>query len=293
MPLYHPRNLYRGVNAHFQSYCQAENDWKSFHGAFIIHLAGVISAALPPGYVVKPEEGLQIEELDLLSGETWLIRRESDLSIYPTTRPDSDRYPPTQLNPAPLLLPAIETFALDPDAYLRSLNIYRLLPQPNFKQPLVHLELLSASNKPGGSAYESYRDKRLELMSVGIHLVEIDFLHESDSPIRGIPSYRKGEPGSQAYYLALSPAQNRLAEVMSHIYSFGVDENIPSVLIPLQGQENFLLDCQAAYDQTFASINIFSHLVDYAAPPAHFDRYHPSDQAKIRALMQRVSEQEA
>jgi hypothetical protein len=292
MPLYHPRNLYRGVNAHFQSYCQAESDWESFHTSFIVHLANLINEALPTNYVVKPEAGLQIREFDLLSGENLWHRRKSDLSIFPS--------PPLYIEAAlagpyeahasaTLNLKALETLSLEPEAYLHSLRIYEIQGERGLGRPVAHIELLSASNKRRGGAYENYRDKRRELMGSGIHLVEIDLLHESDSPILGLPSYPTGDDKSYPYYIALSPAQAHLSEVITAIYGFGIDEIIPLIYVPLLKEEGFRLDCQTAYDLAFANNRLFSQVVDYAAPPAHFDRYHPADQAKIRALMNRVA----
>jgi hypothetical protein len=58
------KNLYPGVNAHFNSFLQQDGGgWESFHAEHIIDLRRAISARLPAGYVTLSEKSLQISAL--------------------------------------------------------------------------------------------------------------------------------------------------------------------------------------------------------------------------------------
>jgi hypothetical protein len=293
MPLYHPRNLYRGVNAHFQSYCQAESDWESFHGAFVTLLAMAVSKVLPPAYAVRPEQGLQIREYHPDTGQLILGRPKPDASIFDAlSRPMA--ITPFAFDPSPQLVMELEeSLPQDPESYLRAIHIYEVDTSKarRLGKPVCHIEILSPTNKPPNSGYWAYIAKREQLLRGGVNLVEVDFLHESPSPLQNLPIYPDQVPYASPYYIAISVPAPSLKEGEMAVYNLGIDEAIPVIHVPLRPPDFIPVDFGGVYTQTYEAL--YSKMVDYAEVPEHFDRYHPADQAKIRALMQRVSEQEA
>lgn len=286
MPLRHSQNQYRGVNAHFQSFCQAENDWESFHGQFIATLVNQLNPLLPSGYRLRPERSLQIREFHPDTGETILGRPKPDLSIFDKTAALSTH--PFQFAPAPsLVLPLQETLPSDPAAYLRTLTIYHVLPDVVYGQPITQIEILSPTNKPPHSGYLQYVYKRDKLLHSGMNLVEVDLLHETASPLENVPVYPDQVPHATPYYVAISTTDPSFEAGEAALYSFEVDQPIPVLHLPLKGSDYVPVDFEAAYNTTFESL-LSAELVDYEQLPLNFQRYSSADQERIRAVMERV-----
>lgn len=67
--------------------------------------------------------------------------------------------------------------------------VQEVTPQRTLGKIVTRIELLSPSNKPGGSDFRVYAEKRVEAIQSGVPLVEIDYLHETPSPLRNLPVY--------------------------------------------------------------------------------------------------------
>jgi Protein of unknown function (DUF4058) len=295
MAIYSPQNLYNGINAHLQSLLQDEDgDWESFHSAHIIHLAEALNQLLKGRYRVKPERGLQIREYHPTTGERIEIRHSRrkipDITIYPKAPPPPTINPSLAVSTPTLTLPASESIEDDPEIYLIAVVIHEILGSGKTGKPVTWIELLSPSNKASGGGYLSYREKRVPTLEAGIVLVEIDYLHETSSPIAGIPDYITREPGSYACNIAVTDPRPTLKAGQMNVYGFGVDDPLPVVNIPLAGDDVVSLDFGAVYNRTYESLDIFSDDVDYEQEPVHFERYSESDQVRIRQRMQTIKE---
>lgn len=293
MPIYAPQNLYNGINAHLQSLLQAEDgDWESFHSAHIIHLAETLSQLLKGRYRVKPERGLQIREYHPITGERVVVRQTKrvvpDVSIYPKTPPPPSIHPSPSASTPTLTLPAIESIEDDPEIALTAVVIHEVLGKGKAGKPVTWIELLSPTNKPPGAGYLRYRDKRTPTLEAGIVMVEIDYLHETSSPIAGVPDYVTQEPGSYAYNITVTDPRPSLQAGQMNVYGFGVDDRLPIVNIPLAGDDIVSLDFGAVYNHTYEILDTFSEDVDYEQLPPNFERYRASDQARILQRMQMV-----
>ena len=66
--------------------------------------------------------------------------------------------------------------------------------------PITRIELLSPANKFGGSHAAIYLMNRQRTLEAGINMVELDYLHETRSPIQAIPDYTKRESESFSVY---------------------------------------------------------------------------------------------
>jgi hypothetical protein len=266
MALYHPHNLFAGVNPHLMSRHQTPNThlYRSFHNDHITDIKRLLQAQLPRGYEADSEDLLTIVQ--------------QSTGYAPFFQP---RYPDISIRTSPSSLPTTimgEAIAAEPT--LRIPIVASTEDEPlsiaisSEGRVVAVIEMLSPSNKQGRGA-QDYQVKRLELLQVGIVLVEIDYLHETKSPIEGLPSYPRDQK-SQPYYIAVSDPRNEIA-----VYSFGINQPIPTLKIPLVGQDSVIFDFDRAYQHTFEQG--FYRKVDYHELPSRMESYHPDDQALIRA----------
>lgn len=291
-------NLYRGVNAHFHSAMQHEpGEWESFHSKHISDIAEAIDAQLPSGYLVQPEKGLQIREYHPTTGEQVIVRQtrrpKPDLTIYDTapSTPRSTSTPASTATPT-LTLPATESIDRDYEIYLPSIIIREVLGNQKLGKPITWIELLSPTNKPPNGGYLQYHEKRIATLESGIALIEIDYLHETRSPIPRLRSYPDHEPGAYPYTITVTNPRPSLEAGKMNMYGFTIDETISPVEIPLSGNDTITLDFDAVYQRTYRSIGAFSYGVDYEQYPENFNSYTLEDQQRIAALMTRAKQED-
>lgn len=293
MPIKLRKNVYNGVNAHLHSALQHEfGAWEVFHSSHITDLAQEIDRQLPPGYIVEPERSLQIREYHPSSGEPILLRRKypkPDISIYQTNvEVVASRQSNSAATAPTLTLPAIESIEDDEDTYLRAVVIRELLEDDTFGKAIAWIELLSPTNKPPGEGYIQYREKRASTLHGGTVLVEIDYLHETRSPIRKLKSYPDGEKGSFPYSIVVTNPYPDLQLGKMETYGLQVDQCLPTIEIPLNHKDTFTLDFEAVYNRTYESLQAFSYRVDYERVPVGMDSYDAADQKRILAVMERA-----
>ncbi len=284
------KNQYRGINAHLHSYFQSEGGWDGFHTNHISDLMRLLSAQLLPlGYVAEIEQSLQIRRAGVLAGKP-----ESDVTIYDSdvvraARPAS----PHPGDTVALAIPEIMTVDEELSQY-RAVAIYEYRAG-NQGEPVAWIELLSPSNKPGGQDAGSYHDKRLKLLQSGLVFVELDYLHESPSTFDRLPPYtptnKRGQPSDEAhpYNIVVVDPRPVFIEGLAYPHPFDVDDPIPAVEIPLNGDDKPIFDFGAAYQKTFEETLYGARLVDYTQPPLNFDRYSRADQQRILTRMSTVA----
>lgn len=180
----------------------------------------------------------------------------------------------------------------DDEMYLRALVIRHINDEDDLGTPVTWIELLSPTNKPGGTGALQYREKRIATLHSGLVLVEMDYLHQTLSPISRLPSYPDGEAGAFPYTLVVTDPRPTLELGKMDVYGFVVDEPLPIINIPLADDDSFALDFDAAYQKTFASLAAYSQRVDYASEPERFDSYSADDQGRIRDRMAAVMDAE-
>lgn len=259
------KNLYGApnspaINAHLHSILQNESGgWTGFHGSLIQELGKSIQAQLdedyPGRYVVDPTKSMQIRDSsDDAENENRHV--VPDAVIFEVAPGRFSTTPKPQLPAPTLTLRALDT--VRENEYLTALSI-REIAGGQLGESVTWIEVLSEANKAGGSGYKQYREKRAAAIAQGKSLIEFDFLHESSSPIGGVPSYRRGQPGATAYLIAVTdmrPLDDPTQRNKTHIYGFGVDELIPAIYIPLRGNEAVRFEPGAAYDEAFTSFPV-------------------------------------
>ncbi|MDX1993604.1 MAG: DUF4058 family protein [bacterium] len=296
MPITAADNQYFGVNAHLQSYYQAQGGWPSFHDSYIVHLQALLDTALRPfGYVVDNAASLQVREVAADSSERQYVEK-TDVAIrdlHPTS--DTPVIAPAE-RAGVLTLSIPEAVGLTETDLLRALAIREV--NPDDKRPgriVTWIEVLSPSNKPGGQNWREYSAKRLSLMQAGIVLVELDYLHKQAPVIAHLPRYgatskeEQSDEQAQPYYIAVSDPRPSLYVGQTFVYRFGIDQPFPLVHLPLRNQQEYLVDFGVPYQQTFR-VGIHAFLVDYETLPAEFHTYTSRDQARIRARMRTIAD---
>lgn len=288
MPIHKRKNLYRGVNAHLHSYFQQEGGWESFHAVHIVHLLEAVQELLPSGYRAFAEKSLQLSVFDPDTGESEKVRVKPDVSVW------TERLSPVLSDPyglglsSPLEVLTLDETLVEPE-YLRAVVIMHGDSFGRYK-PITRIELLSPANKSPGSHASQYRVSRAETLLSGIHMVEIDYLHERRFPVDRVPSYPDRMSGSLPYNFLVSfgEREDRVGLVLR--FGCSVDEKIPPIPIPLvYGVVN--LGVNGVYKRTFGSNPAYGEdIVDYATPPLGMHTYSEEDQARILKCMEGASE---
>jgi len=271
-----------GIDPYLNSYLQSETGpWEAFHSTHIIHLNDELELRLPEGYASLSEESLQIrrtilpEEFNLPS----VVFRPDIILSHPASRPDAPMTSPVPAVPSDTL-PLIELQEdIEP---MTAVIIYKLSGKNIRGKPVTRIELFSPANKPGGSHHATYLNNRRESLRAGLNLVEIDYLHETSPILPVMASYPKGDKGAYPYRIIVSNPHPNYAQGVAQIYGFGVDDAIPVVSIPLDGDERLAFDFGIPYKRTAASRRTFQEAMEYTKLPLNFERYHPEDQQVIR-----------
>jgi len=275
-------NLYRGINAHLHSLLQKQGGWQGFHARHTVHIADALAAKVRPlGYRVTLEESLQIRRL----AEVHDYR--SDLLVFATSdRPGSGTA--TAATPeATLTIGTLMGEALSDKPY--SAIAIRKRDTSDDEQPVAWIELLSPTNKGTSSDANAYRAKRMNLLSAGLVVVEIDYIHQTPPTFETIPPYEPDKDGNwnpkaRPYRVLVLDPRPELVNGPAWNIEFGVDEYIPRVTIPLSGDERIEVDLNIPYDQTFKT-GFYGDQVDYAVEPPGLERYAPWDQVRILGRM--------
>ncbi len=287
MALFSDHNLYPGINAHLNSFLQQpDGGWESFHATHIEDIRAALDVQLPANYYAVAEKSLQIGEIGFDFGHT--PRTRPDVAIFQARRPVAEQpvsdagFTPTAT--FPLLLD-------DEDDYLNAVIIYEFEPGKLPGNPVARIELLSPSNKPPNQDARQYLSRRVVTLRAGITLVEIDYLHETRSVIRHVPSYPNGDNDAFPYLISVSRPYPTPNEGYTELYGFGVDDRLPVINIPLVGKDKVTLDLGSVYNQTFAHVRVFQMVVDYDQEPINFDHYHEADREIIRRRLAQIRQQ--
>lgn len=298
-PLISRVNQFDGINPicndTLQDKSKTEEDltWEEFHGHHISDLTQQLKEQLKElgtGYTARMEKGLQIR---YIGGDPGIP--ESDIMIIDSDPTHHKLEPASLPQPNPggkfkiLENPATD-LAPDPARYdetkmFNAIGIYR-----SDGKPVAWIELLSPSNKRGGSYYAKYMDKRLSLLeNRNMAFVEIDYLNQTSPTIHNFPDYTKQHPESTPYHITITDPRHlkrgeHLSTAKAITLAFGVDEPIPDIPIPLHGADWVDLNAQAAYNRTYRDFFYGLEIpVDYTFGRSipHFKEYIEADQDRM------------
>ena len=212
-------------------FLETEDVWQTFHNNAIAIIAEHVSRDLPPTYFAKTESALFIHEppaSDRLAARADVAVTSSASPPLPTAGTAS-----AGLAQAPLQVQV-------PSVFTEKRNYLEIYDKRG-RQPVTVIELLSPSNKKGGSDHDQYLTKRLLLHEHGVHLLEIDFLR-----MRGrMPM----EPTPTAAYLVLL---HRRGSSAASVWPIKLREQLPTVPVPLKAEgESIRLDLQQVLHNTY------------------------------------------
>src|SRR5260221_6618956 len=192
MPFKTLKNPYKGINAHLHSEAQNPGDsptiWTSVHASHIGHITDALNAHLSLNYVARQEQSLQIWVED--TGEELVMARpKPDVGLYRTGAQASRSTESIGViaeDPSARVI-SIQDMLDDGEVSMTGIAIYEVRDHNPLGHPVTRIELLSRSNKRGGSGHMGYLQNRLNALLSGTSLIELDFLHETPSPLPYIP----------------------------------------------------------------------------------------------------------
>jgi hypothetical protein len=280
-PVRSVRNQYFGINAHLHSRWQAVRGWNNFHNPYIVQLATALKARIwPLGYTAEIEDSLQIRRVD-----EYQQRLQSDITIH-------DRLPERAAQPvgaarglSGLVVPLPVVLDANPLSE-RPYGALAMYEQRDTQTPIAWLEVLSPSNKRPGADAGAYRRQRRDLLDAGIVFVEIDFLHETPPTLPGVADYsRTPNDAASPYRIVVLDPRPDTQHGLASLNEFAVDESIPTISIPLSGEDQLAFDFNAPYQRLYQEMLYGLDTVDYATLPSNFERYSPADRARIANRM--------
>jgi hypothetical protein len=281
------KNQYLGVNAHLHSFWQSTGTWNRAHNAQITHLLeGLRAQLLPLGYVAEMEESLQIRRV----GADLPQRPRADLLIYDTD-PSRVARPSRAATVAHVSVAELLDEEEASHPYF-AISLHPLAADRSPGEPIGWIELLSPTNKGRGEAASIYLGKRRALLESGLVFVEIDYLHETPPTFPRLPDYtdpRQHALGARPYRIAVLDPRPDLRAGPANVHEFAVDDPIPTVDIPLSGDDRLHFDFGAPYRRMFEG-GFHGYNLDYRAFPPNFDRYSVEDQCRIALRMLAVAE---
>lgn len=282
-----PQNRYPGVNAHLNSFLQQRGGgWESFHARYIGEMQVFLDQVLPGNYYSIAEKSLQITQYG--ADETHSSSLYPDVSIFRQSISPTPSSAVFETTAPTMTLPLREVLLEDEEEDVNAVVIYNYERGQIPGKPVTRIELLSPANKPRGSDYNGYSIRRRAALKAGISLVEIDFLHKQRPILSGLPSYPDRQEGASPYLILVTDLHPDYENGLVDFYEFGVDAPLPKIRIPLQLEDQTVLDLGSVYNTVFETTRVFRMVVDYAADPVDFKTYTSEDQNKIRTLVKQI-----
>jgi hypothetical protein len=205
-------------------YLEQTTVWHDFHKQFCPSAAESITSQVRPHYIVKIAEHVFIHEL--CADARNLIGR-GDVASAQRPQPFPSVAASVATAPTQVRLPTIDS---------ERLSFIEIRDRQSLRVVTV-IELLSPANKLAGPDRESYLSKRNEILSSGVHLVEIDLLrgHGARLPMIDLPACD--------YYVMVSRSEDR---PHAGVWPIQLEDRLPVIPIPLSSpQESAELDLQS------------------------------------------------
>lgn len=222
--------------------------WESFHGPFAVEIGKQLNQQLRPSYFALVERRVMSDTPDeiLVSSLGGL----PDVSVL-RAQPESFRGGVAVLD-APVKMTA---------PVPRTMSHYTVEVRDVSERELVTaIEILSPANKRGKGRLE-YLEKRNEVFSSVVNLVEIDLLHNGQRP-----PMEEAFPDAP-YFLLVHPFRSR---PIADVWPIQLKDPLPSFPVPLREETELpMVDLQAALTSVYDSFN-FDIIIDYAGPAPDF-----------------------
>lgn len=226
-------------------YTESRHWWPGLHTQLIGKLStDLLPPLLAPAYYVDAERSLQV-------AKAWTVPDVPVVQAIPApAEPPSGRGLPV----AEATVVVTERQTLEDEEEQESAIYVR---EARTERLVTVVEILSYSNKTtGNEKHARYLLKRQALLGEGVHLVEFDLLRWGQRILPGLPA--------QPYHILVSRADDR---PHSRVWSFGLDQPIPTVPLPLIGPDEYVpIPLQTAFEAIYQARNFRARL-DYTRDP--------------------------
>ena len=238
-------NPFPGMNP----YLENPTLWRGVHSALLTYVRDALQTQLPPDYVARLEESVEIEESD----HRW----KQDVSI--AAENGSHTASVTVGRVATIARPVI--LELEEELPARWIEIFDV----RSREVITVIELLSPTNKTGaGEGQLHYLSKLRHLFLSDTNIVEIDLLRG------GLPTAAADvEPDATIpphdYLVSVSRGHDRCRY---EVYPLGLGEPLPNIAIPLRhGDADVILELQPLINRVYDN-GAFDRIINYQqAPP--------------------------
>lgn len=222
-------------------YLEVPELWSEVHSRLIVAIADDLSEQLSDSYRVAIEKRTYFSSVD----ESLMVGIPDVSVVTQKTLPNRDIAPATAVIPKAVTVPMVEEVQ---ERYLEIRDVAS-------GAVVTAVELLSPKNKRSGEGRRAYEKKRYRVFASLTNLVEIDLLRAGKPlPVQGVE--RQG-----CYSILVSRSDLR---PRAELYEFGLQQSIPSFLLPLKPEDGSLtVDLQALLEGVYRRAKC--HLaIDYA-----------------------------
>jgi len=249
-------------------YLEDRGRWPDFHASMITYCRDALSERLPPDYVAQ-----QGEDVRVVTWQEGPFRpMQPDVSIVRSTR--FHRWDTGGVGPVATLEPVTVPFAAAEDEVRETWIEIRRLPEERL---VTAIKILSPTNK-GSSGLSDYYNKRAQLWSEPVNLVEIDLLIAG----RRLPMAKPLPPGD--YYTIVSRGSR---SEKGEVYAWSIPDPLPKISIPLEEPDpDIVLDLGDLFNLAYER-GRYERLIHYERP---LDLpLHPDDKAWAEGIARAVA----
>jgi hypothetical protein len=257
------------------------------HNALAAEINRYLNIALPRPYYASLESR---QELAIGTEDNEFETRKPDVSVMADPWTMSGRGPTTT---AAIEYRTEVSPSFDLDFHIDPLDVYFIeIRDAHSGHELVTLiELLSPSNKPGGSDRQSYLEKRNKILHSKASLIEIDLLRRGGR-VSSEPDYAAAlasQVPPTPYLVAVNRSWRRMSLPYRAYQVFPVmlRASLPVIPVPLrEGEAELALDLQYLFRETYAAGPYQRGQVDYTKPPP--PPFAPDELAWVRECVAAV-----
>ena len=228
-------------------YLESPRRWRGVHASLIAVCAELLNQSLPSGFAAEIDERLYVVDPS----------RDVFPDVAVLTRPSAGGVATLE---APIADPSIPLRASSEEVRETFVNIFDR--RGGGERVVTSIEVLSPKNKRPGEGREQYRKKQRQVLSAGIHLLEIDLLRAGTHSVAA-PSDEVAERcGALDYLICL----HRVGEgALFHLWPVALRQKLPKVNVPLADDTpDDALDLQKAIELVYARGR---HGIDYTLDP--------------------------
>ena len=232
-------------------YLEDPSFWPGFHTSMLSAIRAALTPQLPPGFFAELEQHVWFREEEPRSGARYA---KPDVYVAEGQRPLGQK----KASVKGTLVMSEPTARVTLPTVVREIGQHTVrIRDAQNRRVVTAIELLSPSNKEGGTDRDRYLMKRSEFVANGTSLVEIDLLRQGHRvPVRPVPD---GD-----YYMYVT---NEAFYETVNIWVATVREPLPTIPVPLTDPHPpIALALRACLDRVYEEAN-YGPQLRYDQPP--------------------------